>query len=101
MIFLTPYIYDAVGDYYNPKILKIKPVIEPWRIDVIETKRENGFRGLILLITLEVEPTIGQHVFVGKDRITYQISVGPSVKLVNHTHLATYELPADLQEWVQ
>lgn len=99
MLFLIPNIYEVVGDFYYPHILKLKPEIEPWHITVVETNRLNGFRGFLLSITIEVEPTLGHHVPVGKDRITYQVSYGPSAKMVNYTHLATYELPSDLHEY--
>lgn len=99
-LFLTPNITGDVGKYYQ-SLLKLTPEIEPWHIDVVQTQRVNGFRGFILLMTLEVEPTLGLHVPVGKDRIEYQISVGPSVKLVNYTHLSSYKLPSDLQEFVR
>lgn len=101
MLFLAANIYEVVGDYYYPRILKLKPEIKPWHITVIDSQRVNGFRGFIFLITIEVEPSLGHGVLVGRDRITYRISVGPSAQLVSHTHLATYELPAELQEWVQ
>jgi hypothetical protein len=98
MNLLTPYIREVLDNYYRPNILKtFSPEIIPWKIEVIETKRINGFRGFILEITFEIEPTAGHHVPVGKDRLTYRISYGPSVKLINHTHIATYDLPPELQ----
>lgn len=99
MNMLTPYISEALHNYYYPKILKdFSPQVTPWKIEVIETRRVNGFRGFILEITFEIEPTDGGHfVPVGRDRMTYQISYGPEVKLINHTHLKTYELPPELQ----
>ncbi|WP_239616581.1 DUF3888 domain-containing protein [Cohnella mopanensis] len=97
MNLLTPYITEVLDHYYRPKILKtFSPEITPWKIEVIETKRINGFRGFKLEITFEIEPTAGHHVPVGKDRLTYRISYGPSVELTNHTHLATYQLPPEL-----
>ncbi|SMQ80596.1 Protein of unknown function [Bacillus sp. OV166] len=97
MLFLQPHIMDAVGDYYYPQILNFKPYVNPWDIEVIQTKRVNDFRGFLFEITLLVEPSDGGHnVKVGKDCITFQISVRPSVKLVKYKHLATYELPPDL-----
>jgi hypothetical protein len=90
MNMLDPYILKDLREYYYPNISKYV-AIAPWKIEVIETKRMNDFRGFILQITFEIEPTSGgHHVSIGKDRMTYEISVGPSVKLVNHTHLATY-----------
>jgi len=98
MNLLTPYISKVLDDYYRPNILKtFSPEITPWKIEVIETKRINGFRGLILEITFDIEPTAGHHVPVGRDRLTYRISYGPSVELIKHTHLATYDLPPELQ----
>ncbi|QHE62221.1 DUF3888 domain-containing protein [Rossellomorea vietnamensis] len=95
MNMLTPYIREDLNIYYYPKILKdFSPQVSPWLIEVIETKRVNGFRGLILEITFEIEPDDGgNHVPVGKDRMTYRISYAQSVELIKHTHLATYDLP--------
>lgn len=97
ILMLTPYIQKDLISYYHPMILKdFAPQVTPWMIEVIETKRVNGFRGFILEITFEIEPTDGgHHIPVGKDRMTYQISVEPEVKLINHTHLKTYEYPAE------
>lgn len=98
MNLLTPYIREVLDNYYRPDILKtFSPEITPWKIEVIETKRINGFRGFKLEITFEIEPTAGHHVPVGKDLLTYRISYGPSVELINHAHLATYDLPPELQ----
>jgi len=93
MNMLTPYIEKDLHNYYYPKILKdFSPVVVPWKIEVFETRRVNGFSGFILEITFDIEPTDGGHwVPIGKDRMTYEISSGPRVKLVNHTHLKTYD----------
>ena len=98
MNMLAPYIEKDLNNYYHPKILKdFSPQVTPWDIEVIETRRVNGFRGFILEITFEIEPTDGGHwIPVGKDRMTYEISYGPEVKLINHTHLKTYKYPPEL-----
>lgn len=97
MNLLTPYIRENLDKYYRPNIVKnFSPEIEPWKIEVIQTRRINGFRGLILEITFEIEPSTAHHVSIGRDRMTYRISYGPEVKLINHTHLKTYKLPSDL-----
>ena len=95
MIMLTPYIENDLTNYYYPKIVKeFSPHVAPWKIEVIETRRVNGFRGFQLQITFEIEPTDGGHwIPLGKDRMTYEISPGPTVKLINHTHLKTYKYP--------
>ena len=97
MLMLTPYIQKDLISYYRPKILKnFAPQVTPWKIEVIETKRVNGFRGFQLQITFEIEPTDGgQWIPIGKDRMTYEISSGPEVKLINHTHLKTYKYPPE------
>jgi hypothetical protein len=95
MNMLTPYIRKDLNKYYHPKILKnFYPQVSPQNIEVIETKRLLHFSSFILEITFEIEPDDGgHHVLVGKDRMTYRISYGPEVELINHTHLATYDLP--------
>jgi hypothetical protein len=97
MLMLTPYIEKDLNNYYYPKILRsFSPAVTPWKIVVIETSRINGFRSFKLQITFEIEPTDGgQWIPVGKDRMTYEISTGPKVKLINHTHLKTYEYPPE------
>ncbi|MGP7815692.1 DUF3888 domain-containing protein [Niallia sp. 01092] len=95
---LTPYIREDLDKFYPPNILKkFSPEVEPWKIEVIQTKRINGFRGLILEITFEIEPSTAHHVSIGRDRMTYRISYGPTVNLINYTHLKTYNLLPDLQ----
>lgn len=93
MNMLTPYIENDLRNYYDPKVVKdFSPAVAPWEIEVIETRRVNGFRGFILQITFEIKPTDGgQWTPIGKDRMTYEISSGPTIKLLKHTHLKTYE----------
>lgn len=97
MLMLTPYIEKDLNSYYYPKILKdFSPHVTPWKIEVIETRRVNSFRGFLLQITFEIEPTDGgQWIPVGKDRMSYEVSFGPEVKLINHTHLKTYKYPQE------
>lgn len=100
MNFLNPYINDAVQDYYQHLLWDL-PLIYPYFVDVIESHRVNGFRGFILSITLDVTPVVGPHISVGEDRLTFEISAGPKIKLVNYTHLKTYELPPHWQDIVK
>lgn len=97
MSMLTPYIEKDLRNYYYPNIIKdFSPIVAPWMIEVKETRRVNGFRGFKLQITFEIEPTDGgQWVPIGKDRMTYEITSGPTVKLINHTHLETYKYPPE------
>jgi hypothetical protein len=100
MNFLNPYINDAVRDYYQRLLLE-SPLVYPYYVDVVESKRVNGFRGFILSITLDVTPVVGPHISVGEDRLTFEISSGPEVKLINYTHLKTFELPPHWQDIVK
>ncbi|AMO33801.1 DUF3888 domain-containing protein [Lysinibacillus sphaericus] len=96
MLMLTPYIEKDLTNYYYPKILKdFSSQVTPWKIEIIKTRRVNDFRGFILQITFEIEPTGIQYNPVGKDRMTYEITYGPEVKLINHTHLKTYKYPPE------
>ena len=97
MSMLTPYIEKDLRNYYYPNIIKdFSPIVAPWMIEVKETRRVNGFRGFKLQITFEIEPTDGgQWIPIGKDRMTYEITSGPTVKLINHTHLKTYKYPSE------
>ncbi|WP_233163312.1 MULTISPECIES: DUF3888 domain-containing protein [unclassified Cohnella] len=100
MNFLNPYINDAVRAYYR-HLLREPPLVYPYFVNVIESHRVNGFRGFILSITLDVTPVVGPHISVGEDRLTFEISAGPKVKLENYTHLKTYELPPNWQDIVK
>ncbi|MGB2993429.1 MAG: DUF3888 domain-containing protein [Paenisporosarcina sp.] len=95
---LIPYIEKDLRNYYYPNVFKdFSPIVAPWRIEVKETQRVDGFRSFKLQITFEIEPTDGgQWVPIGKDRMTYEITAGPTVKLINHTHLETYAYPPEL-----
>lgn len=97
MNMLTPYIENDLQNFYTPNIVEnFSPAVAPWKIEVLETKRINGFRGFHLQITFEIEPTDGGHwIPIGKDRMTYEISSGTEVKLINHTHLKTYKYTPD------
>ncbi|GGA41011.1 DUF3888 domain-containing protein [Paenibacillus physcomitrellae] len=100
MNFINPYINDAIQGYYQ-HLLRELPLVYPYFVDMIESHRVNGFRGFILSITLDVTPVIGPHISVGKDRLTFEISAGPKAKLVNYTHLKTYELPTHWQDIIK
>ena len=96
MLMLTPYIEKDLTEYYYPEISRdFPPHVTPWKIELIETRR-NHFRGFQMQVTFVIEPTDGgQYIPLGKDRMTYEISSGPEVKLINHTHLKTYKYPPE------
>ncbi|MFC5406572.1 DUF3888 domain-containing protein [Cohnella soli] len=100
MNFLNPYINDAVHDYYQ-HLLRESPLVYSYFVDVIESHRVNGFRGFILSLTLDVTPVVGPHIPVGEDRLTFEISAGPKVRLVKYTHVKTHELPPNWQDIIK
>nr|WP_277815800.1 DUF3888 domain-containing protein [Paenibacillus sp. DMB5] len=96
MNFLTPYINAAVQDYYRQFLLE-PPLVYPYFVHVTGSKRLNGFRGFRLSVTLDVTPVVGPHISVGEDRLVFEISAGPEIKLVHYTHLKSYPLPPHWQ----
>lgn len=100
MILLSPAVEDAVNQYYR-KLLKESPVVYPYQSSIVQIERTNGFRGFIFLITVEVMPVVGPHIAVGKDQITFQISSGPTVKLIEFRHIQDFELPPHWQDIIR
>lgn len=85
MLFLLPYIEERLPDIYEP-LLTVIPLVYPYMAEVVEVRRENGFRGFSFICTIEVVPTVGPHIPVGKDRFTFEISV-KKVTVIGIQHL--------------
>ncbi|RED41787.1 DUF3888 domain-containing protein [Paenibacillus sp. VMFN-D1] len=85
MLFLLPYIEERLPDIYEP-LLTVTPMLYPYMAEVVEVRRANGFRGYSFICTIEVVPTVGPHIPVGKDRFTFEISV-KNVKVIGIQHL--------------
>ncbi|MCM3340333.1 DUF3888 domain-containing protein [Paenibacillus sp. MER TA 81-3] len=98
MLFLGPKIDAAVAGYYA-KTLSAAPTVYPYQIDVVQAKRLGGFRQFHFMIELEVTPTIGPHITVGKDRLTFEVAptIHGTGKLVKFEHLETHALPPNWQ----
>lgn len=88
MLFLLPHIEKKIDEIYS-NLLNYSPEIYPYFINVTSVERVNGFRGFHFLLTLEVVPTVGPHIPVGKDSLTFDITVkNPNiVRLVSWKHL--------------
>jgi hypothetical protein len=99
MLFLLPHIDKAVIDHYS-RLLTEKPIVYPYLVDVIKTKRIDGARTFHFSITLETTPVVGPHISVGKDRLTFEIAptIPHQVKLIKFEHLETHELPPYWQD---
>ncbi|GIO12754.1 hypothetical protein J19TS2_23090 [Cohnella xylanilytica] len=96
MLFLSPAIDKAVEQYYLQN-LKYKPLVYPYEIRIVHVERINGFRGFMFSVTLEVSPVVGPHLSVGKDLITFYVSVGPKLQLIRYRHLEDHKLPPNYE----
>ncbi len=88
MLFLLPHIDTKIDEIYA-KLLNYSPEIYPYFVEVKDVHRVNGFRGFHFSITLEVVPTVGPHIPVGKDILTFDISLQnpDNVELLSWKHL--------------
>lgn len=66
---LIPTIDKALVDYYK-NILTETPFYDSTLIKIIDIERPNGNRTWYFIINIEIEPFIGPHITVGKDRIS-------------------------------
>lgn len=101
ILMLLPQVQEAVNTYYS-KILTVEPVVYPYEIDILMAARANqnpNNRDYDFIITLEVQPVIGPHIAVGKDRITLELSplIPNTVKIKSYSHIETNELPPNWQ----
>jgi Protein of unknown function (DUF3888) len=98
LMLLLP-IDEPIIKYYS-KILTIDPGVYPYEVKVIKVQRLGEFRSFRFLYTLEVEPAVGPHVHVGKDRLVFEIAstIPNLVKLKEYKHLETYQLPSHWQD---
>ncbi|MFX3631578.1 MAG: DUF3888 domain-containing protein [Candidatus Pristimantibacillus sp.] len=88
MLFLLPHMDKKIDEIYA-NLLNYSPEIYPYFVEVKDVHRVNGFRKFHFLITLEVIPTVGPHIPVGKDILIFDISpVNPdNVKLLSWKHI--------------
>lgn len=88
MLFLLPHIEKKIDEIYA-NLLNYSPEIYPYFVEVKDVHRVNGFRGFHFSITLEVVPTVGPHIPVGKDILTFDISLQnpDNVELLSWKHL--------------
>ncbi|KZE64276.1 hypothetical protein AWM68_14395 [Fictibacillus phosphorivorans] len=85
---------ELIKKYYS-RILTTNPTVYPYDIKVTKVQRIGQFRSFHFIYTLEVEPTVGPHIAVGKDRLVFEIAptIPSLIKLNKFEHLSTYELP--------
>ncbi|MBE4909839.1 DUF3888 domain-containing protein [Bacillus luteolus] len=102
MLLLSPAIDKEVSDYYSD-FYDTTPLVYPYQINVVNTKRIGGFRTFHFEITIEVTPVVGPHVSVGKDKLTFEISptLAGQIRLKEYKHLETHELPPNWQHIIK
>lgn len=88
MSFVTPYIKEAVCDYYKQPFN-----VDLWSSKILSIERPNGYRTFFFILKIEVQPYYGPHNSVGVDQITLTIGSSGKVTIKKFEHIKTYELP--------
>ncbi|SEO56277.1 DUF3888 domain-containing protein [Paenibacillus sp. OV219] len=86
---LNPVIQAEVYKYYS-QLLTDPPMVVPFLRD---TELAYTYDSSHIDVTITVQPYVGPHLSVGKDRIVLTIDNLSHVKVVSYEHLADYELP--------
>lgn len=89
---LAPSIDKAINDYYK-NVLSYLPGYDFSFIKILNIERPNADRASHFIINIEVEPYIGPHIAVGKDRMSIDLSSPGTQVLTNFEHLEDYPLP--------
>lgn len=89
---LAPTINKAIDEYYR-NVLTYLPGYDSSFIKILNIERPNGNRTSRFIINIEVEPFIGPHITVGKDRISIELAYPGVQEIQKHEHLDDYPLP--------
>lgn len=97
---LTPEIQNAINNYYEA-YLNIHPKFEAF----FGTSKIVDIQGDILSslyqLRIEVEPYVGPHISVGRDRILVEVYSDGTASVKDFTHLESYELPPNLHSLIR
>lgn len=85
-------IQEATNKFYEP-YLTIQPTVVAYLKDSKITNIEGEISNSKYTVTVEIEPYIGPHISVGRDRITLDITADGMVTVKNFEHIKSYELP--------
>ena len=91
---LYPYVQKAIDNFYN-EYMTYLPGEAPYGYEFIEIEKTPELN-YSFTVVLEVQPYVGPHLSVGRDRITFSIDLD-GVKLKKFEHLESYELPPNYQ----
>lgn len=89
---LAPVINKAVIDYYK-NIFTESPLYDQTSIKILNIERPNGYRTWHFIINIEVDPFIGPHITVGKDRLSIDLSYPNYPEVLKFEHVEDYPLP--------
>ena len=89
---LAPAIDGAMADYYSDKFIFL-PNYAVYTTDIKSIERPNGNRTQYFLVELEIEPYLGPHIAVGRDRLLIELKSSQLPKVLKFEHLLDYELP--------
>lgn len=92
---LYPYVEDSIADYYNEYMTHL-PGEAPYSYKFIRIEKTPGFNYSYTL-ELEVQPYVGPHLSVGRDRITFKIDLN-EVEVEKFEHIESHELPPHYQD---
>lgn len=92
--FLYPYVEEAIDNYYDV-YMTFLPGEAPYsyKFTNIEMTPSHNYS---YTIALEVQPYVGPHLSVGRDRIAFKIDL-KGVKVEKFEHIESYELPPHYQ----
>lgn len=95
---IAPAIDKAIDDYYKT-IWKYTPGYGPSYAKITNIERPNGDRTAYFIIEVEVEPYLGPHNTVGKDRVLIELGWGDPPKVLKFEHLEDYPLPEHYNDY--
>ena len=95
---LYPYVDEAITDYYSEYMTSC-PNTAPYFYELTSIEKEYGL-SYSYTVEVEVNPYIGPHLTVGRDRITFKIKLG-EVNLEKFEHLESHELPSRYQDIIK
>ncbi|MDF2547994.1 MAG: hypothetical protein K0R93_2892, partial [Anaerosolibacter sp.] len=99
IIFIHPYVMDAVHSYYN-KYLKESPVVNPNDIKIINIEKDKAAYYTYLL-TVEATPYIGPHNTIGVDHITLKVKPYNEVSIEKFQHIESFPIAPGWQEIIK
>ncbi|WP_157842648.1 MULTISPECIES: DUF3888 domain-containing protein [Bacillus] len=90
---LTPQVHETIGEFYKKEAGLSFVAVYPYQTVVEKVERIGGYRSFVFEVTLLVNPVVGAHIPVGEDRLHYEIGGSGDVKLLEHQHIRSIDLP--------